>query len=220
MNRDWAGLYALQDEVLGAIRETNQGLYLSGGTALSRGYCHHRYSEDLDLFANDSPEFPLWRDRCIEAARMLCRKRGFAMEVTLREARFGRLFVQGATALKVEFVNDVPCRIGTPWLHPDLGLLDTRENILANKISALIDRGAPKDLADVYWLCARDGLDITRAIEDASGKAAGVFPPLVAKAIERTRPGAWASVAWQNAPDREDFEKALGELVRKIMDAE
>lgn len=115
MNRDWAGLYALQDEALGAMRAADHGLYLTGGTALARGYYGHRYSEDLDLFANDSAEFGLWRDRCIAALCSLCDARGFGLEVALREARFGRLFLQGPVALKVEFVNDVPCRIGKAW---------------------------------------------------------------------------------------------------------
>jgi hypothetical protein len=218
MNRDWTILYVLQDEVLRVIRSVEHGLYLTGGTALSRGYYRHRYSEDLDMFANDKEEFVLWRDRCIEALRSLCDGRGFRLEVILREARFGRLFVHGPVPLKVEFVNDVPCRIGAPWQHPELGMLDTRENILANKISALIDRGAPKDLADIYWLCLRDGLNVVNAIEDATGKAAGIFPPLVAKAIERVLPGAWESVPWQNAPEKDEFEKGLIWLARQIMD--
>ena len=122
--------------------------------------------------------------------------------------------------MKIEFVNDVPCRIGSPWRHPSLGMLDTRENILANKISALIDRMAPKDLADVFWLCVRDGLEIMQAIEDATGKAAGIFPPLVARAIEQTMPRAWESVAWVTPPDRDDFQNGLLELARRIIEPE
>ncbi len=218
MHNDWAVLYALQDEALKALETVEHGLYLSGGTALSRGYYGHRYSEDLDLFANDREDFALWRDRCIAVLGALCDGRGFRMEVVLREARFGRVFVQGPASLKIEFVNDVPCRIGTPWRHPGLGMLDTRENILANKVSALIDRMAPKDLADMFWLCVRDGLDIMRAIEDATGKAAGIFPPLVAKAIEQTLPGAWESVAWVTPPDKGEFENGLLDLARRIME--
>jgi len=37
--------------------------------------------------------------------------------------------------------------------HPVLGRLDSAENILANKISALIDRDEPKDLADIWGFC-------------------------------------------------------------------
>ena len=38
-------LYPLQDRVLGLLREIETGFYLSGGTAASRGYLHHRFSD-------------------------------------------------------------------------------------------------------------------------------------------------------------------------------
>ena len=66
MSRNWSDLYALQDSVLKAISGLEHGFYLTGGTALGRGYYRHRYSEDLDFFANDAGDFALWRDRCIE----------------------------------------------------------------------------------------------------------------------------------------------------------
>ena len=60
-------LYKLQDIVIKLIREAKTGFYLSGGTAASRGYLNHRYSDDLDFFVNDSNEFLLWGNRIIEA---------------------------------------------------------------------------------------------------------------------------------------------------------
>ena len=45
--------------------------------------------------------------------------------------------------------------------HPVLGRLDTPENILANKLSALVDRQEPKDLADIWGFCSRLALSIT-----------------------------------------------------------
>lgn len=67
MDRSWTELYQLQDRALARIRGVDHGFYLTGGTALGRGYCRHRYSEDLDFFANDAVEFELWRDRCLAA---------------------------------------------------------------------------------------------------------------------------------------------------------
>jgi len=31
--------------------------YLTGGTVLSRAYLNHRYSDDLDFFVNQNPNF-------------------------------------------------------------------------------------------------------------------------------------------------------------------
>ncbi len=55
VNRDFYfySLYPLQDHVLHVLSELDIGFYLSGGTAASRGYLHHRFSDDLDLFVND-----------------------------------------------------------------------------------------------------------------------------------------------------------------------
>jgi hypothetical protein len=217
MPRNWSALYDLQDSALNAISGLEHGFYLTGGTALGRGYYHHRYSEDLDFFANDAADFALWRDRCIEAIRRTTEASGILLDVVLREARFGRLMVHGAEPLKIEFINDVPCRIGQPWTHPELGRLDTRENILANKISALVDRDAPKDLADIFWLCCRDSLDILSAIEGAAGKAAGIFPPLVASALERGLGRGVPSVFWVQAPSADDFRRGIEGLVQRIV---
>jgi len=54
MPRNWDQFYALQDWALARFKEVPHGFHLTGGTALSRGYYHHRDSDDLDLFANDA----------------------------------------------------------------------------------------------------------------------------------------------------------------------
>jgi hypothetical protein len=213
---DWTQLYRLQDGVLACLNAIEHGFYLSGGTALARGYFAHRYSEDLDFFVNDCPEFELWRDRCLDAIRGHL-PAGQSLEILLREARFGRAVVHGPVDLKVEFINDVPSRVGAPWLHPQLGPLDTKENILANKISALVDRGAPKDAADIFWLCCRDSLDIRQALEHATGKAAGLFPPLVAKCLSDTAARGLPPVWWVTPPLVHEFREGLLRLSEALL---
>ena len=43
-------------------------------------------------------------------------------------------------------------------------------DILANKLSALVDRNEPKDFADVYCLLERAGLSLEQGIADAKAK--------------------------------------------------
>ncbi len=218
MTRDWNQLYQLQDWALARIREGAHGFHLSGGTALARGYCQHRYSEDLDFFTNDAPEFGLWRDRCLEALRRKAEQSGLRLEIILREERFGRAVLHGDVPLKLEFINDVPSRVGTPWQHPTLGLLDTKENIFANKISALLDREEPKDVADIYWLCCREGLDVTEAIEHAGGKAAGVFPPMVAERLSMALRAGMPKTFWIQEPESGRFASELQQVIQRILD--
>lgn len=196
-------LYPLQDEVLAALRSIDTEFYLSGGTAASRGYLNHRFSDDLDFFVNDDGRFELWADR---VHHRLVSSNEWECRIVLRDQRFVRLFVRRAGIdLKIEMINDVPSRIGSIREHPTLGRLDTAENILANKISALLDREEPKDLADIWGFCSRLDLSIRSAIEGAQGKAAGIFPADVARALLGARESDWEIIRWIEAPSRESF---------------
>ncbi|GBR72678.1 hypothetical protein NO1_0177 [Candidatus Termititenax aidoneus] len=52
-----ASLYPLQDGVLNAVSNCKTSFYLTGGTAISRAYYRHRYSDDLDFFVNADPNY-------------------------------------------------------------------------------------------------------------------------------------------------------------------
>lgn len=66
-------LYPLQDRVIGILSGLETGFYLTGGTAASRGYLNHRFSDDLDFFVNDDARFVLWAERLIQSlSRALC----------------------------------------------------------------------------------------------------------------------------------------------------
>jgi hypothetical protein len=139
------------------------------------------------------------------------------LEIILRDHRFGRAVVHGSLPLRLEFVNDVPFRVGSPVDHPELGRLDTPENIPANKITAVVDRQAPKDLADIYWLCCVEGLDLASALERAAGKAAGIFPPVLAKALEEGRRRGVPEVFWIRRPDEREFDAGMRRVVASLM---
>lgn len=55
--KNYIELYKFQDKVFEALEGNCGSFYLTGGTALSRYYLNHRYSEDLDFFVNDDPDF-------------------------------------------------------------------------------------------------------------------------------------------------------------------
>jgi len=46
-------LYLLQNEILTIVQSKRKGFYLTGGTALSRFYLEHRFSDHLDFFINN-----------------------------------------------------------------------------------------------------------------------------------------------------------------------
>ncbi|HNT23890.1 MAG TPA: nucleotidyl transferase AbiEii/AbiGii toxin family protein [Anaerolineales bacterium] len=208
-------LYPFQDRVLHALSLVDTGFYLTGGTALSRVYLNHRFSEDLDFFVNDSEYFVLWADRVVQG---LVHFSDWNTQVLLREERYVRLnLTQADINLKVELVNDVPSRVGEPWLHSALGRIDTAENILANKVTAVLDRSAPKDLADIWGLCCQKGLLLSDAITGAQGKAAGVFPVDLARVLCSATHSDWEAVRWINPPDPERFVAQLSDLGKSLI---
>lgn len=208
-------LYPFQDQVLSILKRTATGFYLTGGTAASRGYLDHRFSEDLDLFTNDDSRFALWADRVITN---IASTQGMALTVNLREERLVRVFVQhDELALKIEMVNDVPSRVGMPIEHPQLGRIDSAENIFANKISAVIDRREPRDLADIWAFSSMMNLSIHHAIVGAQGKAAGIFPPDVARALCSVSQADWELVRWIKPPDPAQYKRDLVMLGESLL---
>jgi predicted nucleotidyltransferase component of viral defense system len=204
-------LYPFQDEVLRIVSELKTPFYLSGGTAASRGYLNHRYSEDLDFFVNDRPDFGLWAERLIERFRT---ESGWSCRVNIRESRFVRLTLENEDApLKIELINDVPAHAGSIRENPELGRVDSPENILANKITALIDRAEPKDFADIWGFCCVRKMELGGALDDASSKASGIFPLDLARVLYSVDEKDWAVVRWVDPPDRNHYIadlKALG----------
>lgn len=208
-------LYPLQDRVLALIQKIETGLYLSGGTAASRGYLNHRFSDDIDLFADDDKNFGLWAERVIHA---LSSAKIGELIVGLREERYFRLtLTHGEVVLKIEMINDVPSRVGAILDHPVLGRLDSAENILANKITALLDREEPKDLADIWGFCQLKGLTLEEAISGAQGKAAGVFPADLARLLCSATKADWEAVRWIQPPQVDQYLVDLNALGEKLL---
>lgn len=137
--------------------------YLSGGTALSAFHLHHRVSEDLDFFTRGP----------VDSAAVLRLVSSVAEGpvVPRRIAdRFGFIVPLAGERVRVEFVRYDHPAVEPPT--PRLGALrvDGLRDILANKLSALVDRNEPKDFADVYVLLRRAGLSLEQGIADAKAK--------------------------------------------------
>ncbi len=208
-------LYPFQDRVIKVFNQAETNFYLTGGTASSRGYLQHRFSDDLDYFVNDDNRFGLWLERAIQT---LTQSKDWTGEVLMKEERFGRLnLTTGKVSLKIEMVNDVPAHVGEIQHHPVLGRLDSAENILANKVTALLDREEPKDLADIWGFCCQKGLSLQAAITNAQSKAAGVFPVDLARVLCSARRADWEAVRWINAPPPDVFLSQLNDLGERLL---
>ncbi len=158
-------LYPLQDDVLALV--SSDCFYLSGGTALSRFYYDHHYSDDLDFFFRGDA---FSRDEFFVAYRAVVARlaRSFRVEVTIDGELFKRLFVRrGEIELKIEFIFENYPHIGEYEAKSGY-LVDSRENLATNKITAVQDLKTVKDFVDLYFLLKN--FDFEQLIRNAALK--------------------------------------------------
>jgi hypothetical protein len=119
--------------------------FLTGGTALSVFYLHHRTSEDLDLFAVDQAdlsEISFWIRTLWGADHAVVRSTTQFLSVLIRE-------------VKVDFVIDALSESGprARWVCGEKSMMiDTLSNIAANNLCTTVSRMEPKDFIDFYIL--------------------------------------------------------------------
>ncbi len=162
---DYKKLYKLQDKVLKIVFETENEFYLTGGTCISRFYVEKRYSDDLDFFTNQSQRYGF----AIKNIKRALQK-SFKLIVEVESKDFTRFKIDNL--LQVDFVNDISFRYKDVVLNEENYLLDNIENILSNKITAVIGRDNPKDIFDIYLISEFYKFD-WKDILDAAHKKAG-----------------------------------------------
>lgn len=205
-------LYPLQDQVLQVLSPINSIFYLTGGTVLSRYYLNHRYSDDLDFFTNQNPSFQDQAQLMIQKLR-----EQFELRVETMQPSFSMMFVisQGIE-LKLDFVNDVPYRVDSPIETPLFSKTDHWKNILSNKITAL-QRDAPKDIADLIFLCRNFSFRWSEMIEHASMKDMWVSELEVSRYIAEYNAEQLSIVKWISPPDLEKIAVDLKIIAKDIL---
>lgn len=174
-------LYPLQDKFLEFFnRHSSNQFYLTGGTALSRFYFHHRYSDDLDFFSQEElDDFRSVGIVILDEAK----RHGFSIEVETISDNFLRIFVnEDKTSLKIDLVNDMTFHWGKFTNFPLCQNVDNVQNILANKLTC-ISRYEVKDIADI-WIMAKQLSFSWREIMDMADKKSPVDPVEISKIIK------------------------------------
>ena len=120
--------------------------FLTGGTALSAFYLHHRVSNDLDFFtlaSADLSEIDFW-------VRTMWPQRSAKIK---ESPNFLSCLIDET---KVDFVIDpLANKEKRERVHFENGhslSLDTMANISSNKLSTLVSRVEPKDFLDFYFI--------------------------------------------------------------------
>lgn len=201
-------LYPFMDRILSLVGAAESSFYLTGGTALGRHYLHHRYSDDLDLFVNRSPDF---RDQVGKALEAL-RRGGIAFEVGTAADDFVRILArQEEMPLKVDFINDVAFHYGDLQEAAFYPRIDHWRNILSNKLCAL-SRLEPKDIADILSIAGRFSFDWPEIFGEARQKDLWVEPLEISKMIQEFPADLLAAVKWVQPVDPDLFVADLNAI--------
>jgi hypothetical protein len=200
-------LYPLQDGILSIVKGSRTPFYLTGGTALSRRWYDHRYSEDLDLFVDNDPSYSAYVDVLFSLLKSAERGAAFSLDQNRlrRSASHTQLWVTRTTAetivdLKIDLVNDTAPHVGVPEEDPILGRTDNWRNILANKLAALF-RYEPKDAADIWIISRRETFDWREVLSDAASKEAGIDPVALHEILRGVPQDELAHVLWSETVD-------------------
>ncbi|HDN79459.1 MAG TPA: hypothetical protein ENG33_03200 [Chloroflexi bacterium] len=167
-------LTPLQEEFLRRFFATRAGqrFFLTGGTALAAFYFHHRISVDLDLFTVDDLAL---RESDPVVSRILadlnCR-----LIRTRTSEHFRQYIAEGekGQGLHVDLVRDFGPQFGEKKAFEGI-IVDSVENIGANKITAILGRTDAKDFVDLYFIL-KAGYDFDDLFAKAQQKDLGLHP--------------------------------------------
>ena len=81
----------------------------------------------------------------------------------------------------------------------------------------MLSREEPKDLADIWGFCCQLGISIDAAIHDARSKAAGIFPPDLARVLDSTSADDWQVIRWIDAPLVDKYIADLKRLAEQLI---
>jgi hypothetical protein len=165
-------LSPLQRDVLRAFFARERGFYLTGGGALAGYHLGHRTTDDLDLFTPDPQAFERGRFVLEDLAHELDARLDVRQQAPLFQ-RF--VLTRDDGALVVDLVCDRAATTAPERPEIDGVRVDPIDEILANKLTAVVGRAEERDLVDLLFL-ERAGHRVESALPAALAKDGGCTP--------------------------------------------
>ena len=144
---DFTPLQKLIFEEIASDKYFKENFYLSGGTALSVFYLHHRYSEDLDFFTSK----PLEQGKIISFMSLLAKKHKLDLKFTRKEMILWFETQKQEESLKIDFIHFPYSRLKRGKKYKKFEI-DSILDIGANKLVVLGVNFEPKDYVDLYFI--------------------------------------------------------------------
>jgi hypothetical protein len=215
-------LYPFQDGVLNIVKRLNIPFYLTGGTALSRVYFNHRYSDDLDLFMNNQADYSKYVQMLFSEFEARHAVGDFLIDYQRinKYEHFTQIFLikenkSGDVELKIDLINDVASHFNGFIHDPLLGTVDGWRNILSNKLSAIF-RYEAKDIVDIRTIAKNKNFDWMSIIQEAKTKEAAVDPVVIYNILKSFPEDALSTIKWVYRIDTALFRLELDKIAEDI----
>lgn len=149
--------------------------YLSGGTALSSWYLHHRDSEDLDFFTTH----PFDYDQLIRLFKNAGNELQYRTVIFNEDYGFlsCNFRYSDNTFLKLDFNNYTRILLekGLNWKGLEI---DSLYDIAVNKLDTIFTRPRTRDYVDLYFIFQTYKVSLNQMIRDIPKKFSEVIDPL------------------------------------------
>lgn len=198
--------------------------YLTGGTALSRHYFNHRFSDDLVLFVNLDDSYEHYVELILQAFEASQKAGQFTIDYQRlrKEKDYSQFFLlqaidssQEKAEIKIDLVNDLARHYGEFETHETLGRIDSWRNILSNKLSAIF-RYEAKDFVDIWIISTKRAFHWKEIIQEAKTKEVGIDPIVIYEILKSFPRDVLSSIKWNMPVDEKTFVDDLSIIADDI----
>lgn len=155
-------------ELAQADKELNRWFYLTGGTALSEFYLHHRLSEDIDLFTTSQVN-----DRYIDGFFEKIRRPLDIVDIK-KDHIMGlyvyKLFFKDKEELKADFNEYAFELVERSSIRFGNLVVDSFYDIFINKLNTVLGRFQTRDFIDLYFILQKGEFSLEQLILWVSDK--------------------------------------------------
>src|SRR5437867_9972326 len=199
-------LTPLQRDFLEAFFARESRFFLTGGAALAGFYLRHRETKDLDLFTSSDA-----LEDAVTLTTHIARDFNASLEAIRTSPDFRRFLLRReADAIVIDLVRDrVPQIISEKPVINGIRV-DLPEEILANKLCALLSRSEIRDLIDVRAL-EMAGYRVEDALPAAHLKDTGLTPAQLSWVLGELRLG--QDLVPPGGVSAEELREYLGHLI-------
>lgn len=209
-------LSALQWRLLRLLAGVQPRGRLTGGAALAGFHAGHRETRDLDVFWPPVARF----DDVIRAAERVLTEDGLRVQRIQTAPTFARILVaDDGERCTVDLVSDPTAVVDAPedvLVDGARLLVDSPQEILTNKLCALLSRSELRDLIDTRWL-VEHGADLDRAVHEAQRKDGGFSAAVLAWVLQGTDLDTMAHAADVAPEDLHDLRAWRDGLIDRLV---